>query len=147
MRRGRRSSRLDTARLALAGAAIAVGFAAQLAGAGAGWSWPAFALAIGLAGVAPARKAWLSLKRRSLDINVLMVVAVAGALAHRGVGRGRPPSSCLFAVVAVARSADAWSGPAQAIRALMDAGARRGAGAERSPRARSSRLTASQSDR
>jgi Zn2+/Cd2+-exporting ATPase len=73
-------SRLDTARLALAGAAIAVGFAVQLAG-GAGWSWPAFALAIALAGVAPARKAWLSLKRRSLDIQVLMVVAVAGAIA------------------------------------------------------------------
>ena len=74
-------SRLDTARLALAGAAIGVGFAVQLAGGGARWSWPAFALAIALAGVAPARKAWLSLKRRSLDIQVLMVVAVAGAIA------------------------------------------------------------------
>ena len=31
--------------------------------------------------MAPARKAWLSLKRRSLDIHVLMVVAVAGAMA------------------------------------------------------------------
>ena len=58
-----------------------MGFAAQLAGGGAALVVAGLRLAIALAGVAPARKAWLSLKRRSLDIQVLMVVAVAGAMA------------------------------------------------------------------
>ena len=45
----------------------------------------------------PARKAWASLKRRSLDIHVLMVVAVAGAMAIGEWAEGATVV-CLFAV-------------------------------------------------
>jgi Cd2+/Zn2+-exporting ATPase len=45
------------------------------------WAWPPLALAVGLAGREPARRALASMKRRILDIHVLMVVAVLGALA------------------------------------------------------------------
>jgi Cd2+/Zn2+-exporting ATPase len=90
-------SRRDTVRLAVAGAAVVAGLALQQAVADPRWAWPAFALAVLLAGVQPARKAWGSLKRRSLDIHVLMVVAVAGALA---IGEWAEAATvvCLFAV-------------------------------------------------
>jgi Cd2+/Zn2+-exporting ATPase len=42
---------------------------------------PAYLVAIGAGGVYPARRAWVSLRSRSLDIHVLMAVAVVGALA------------------------------------------------------------------
>jgi Cd2+/Zn2+-exporting ATPase len=63
-----------------AGGAIAAGAAAGGAG------WPAVALAlylvaIGIAIVPPARRAGRALRRRVVDINVLMVIAVAGAAA------------------------------------------------------------------
>jgi Cd2+/Zn2+-exporting ATPase len=63
-----------------AGGAIAAGAAAGGAG------WPAVALAlylvaIGIAIVPPARRAARALRRRVVDINVLMVIAVAGAAA------------------------------------------------------------------
>jgi Cd2+/Zn2+-exporting ATPase len=47
------------------------------------WTAPLFVTATLVGAVFPAQRAWQSLKRRSLDINVLMVVAVAGALAIR----------------------------------------------------------------
>ncbi|MEP6782153.1 MAG: heavy metal translocating P-type ATPase [Acidobacteriota bacterium] len=48
-----------------------------------GWAIPIFIVATLIGAVFPAQRAWQSIKRRSLDINVLMVVAVIGALAIR----------------------------------------------------------------
>ncbi len=67
--------------LAVGGAAALAGIALELAMPATRWPWPAFALAIVVAGQQPLRKALLSLGRRSLDIHVLMLLAVAGALA------------------------------------------------------------------
>lgn len=47
------------------------------------WSVALFLVAAVTGSVFPAQRAWASLKRRSLDINVLMIVAVAGAIAIR----------------------------------------------------------------
>ncbi|HYE86738.1 MAG TPA: heavy metal translocating P-type ATPase [Vicinamibacterales bacterium] len=47
------------------------------------WTSPLFIVAAGVGAVFPAQRAWQSIKRRSLDINVLMVVAVVGAIAIR----------------------------------------------------------------
>jgi Cd2+/Zn2+-exporting ATPase len=58
----------------------------QLAGgdaAGRRFIEPLFLLAVAVGGVFPAQRAWRSLRRGTLDINVLMVIAVAGALAIR----------------------------------------------------------------
>ena len=66
--------------LGVAGAAIALGLAVQAVAAGPRLAWPLFALAVLLAGREPARKGLASLGRRQLDIHVLMLVAVSGAL-------------------------------------------------------------------
>jgi Cd2+/Zn2+-exporting ATPase len=47
------------------------------------WTAPVFIAATVVGAVFPARRAWESIKRRSLDINVLMVLAVIGAIAIR----------------------------------------------------------------
>jgi len=47
------------------------------------WSTPIFVVATVIGSVFPAQRAWTSLKRGSLDINVLMIIAVAGAIAIR----------------------------------------------------------------
>jgi Cd2+/Zn2+-exporting ATPase len=47
------------------------------------WSVPIFVVAAVIGSVFPAQRAWQSIKRGSLDINVLMVVAVVGAIAIR----------------------------------------------------------------
>jgi Cd2+/Zn2+-exporting ATPase len=47
------------------------------------WSAPIFIAATIVGSIFPAQRAWQSIKRRSLDINVLMVVAVIGAIAIR----------------------------------------------------------------
>jgi Zn2+/Cd2+-exporting ATPase len=47
------------------------------------WSVPIFIAATIVGSVFPAGRAWQSLKRASLDINVLMVIAVVGAIAIR----------------------------------------------------------------
>ena len=66
---------------------LAVGGAALSAGAIADWfgATPAatafFAVAIALCVLPPARRAWTSVTKRVLDINVLMVIAVIGAMA------------------------------------------------------------------
>jgi Zn2+/Cd2+-exporting ATPase len=48
-----------------------------------GWSSPIFVAATIVGSVFPAQRAWQSIKRGALDINVLMVVAVIGALVIR----------------------------------------------------------------
>ena len=47
------------------------------------WSAPVFIVASIVGAVFPAQRAWQAIKRRALDINVLMVVAVIGAIAIR----------------------------------------------------------------
>jgi Cd2+/Zn2+-exporting ATPase len=47
------------------------------------WTAPLFVVAALVGSVFPAQRAWQSIRRRSLDINVLMVVAVIGAIAIR----------------------------------------------------------------
>ena len=47
------------------------------------WTAPIFIAASVVGAVFPAQRAWESIKRRSLDINVLMVIAVAGAIVIR----------------------------------------------------------------
>ena len=86
----------DARRLGAAGVALGAGLMVQGLGAS-GVAMPLFALAIALAGVQPGRKAWASLKRRSLDIHVLMVVAVAGAMLIGEWAEGATVV-CLFAV-------------------------------------------------
>ena len=45
------------------------------------WTAPLFIAATVVGAVFPAQRAWQSIQKRSLDINVLMVIAVAGAIA------------------------------------------------------------------
>ena len=65
---------------AVTGAAIASGAAASAAGLGAA-AVPLYVLATIIGAVFPARRALTALRTRTIDINVLMVVAVIGALA------------------------------------------------------------------
>ena len=67
-------------RVLASASAIAGGALAASAG-GRGASLVLYLAAIGVASVVPAQRAWRSLRARVLDINVLMVVAVAGAAA------------------------------------------------------------------
>jgi Cd2+/Zn2+-exporting ATPase len=67
--------------LGVSGAALLGGLAAEFGGAAAVVSSLLFALAIGTGLPLVVPKAWRSLRLRSLDINVLMVVAIAGAIA------------------------------------------------------------------
>jgi Cd2+/Zn2+-exporting ATPase len=74
------AGRLDAWRIGLAGVLIAAGLVAGRAG------HPLWHLAASLAAIAltvpePARHAWAAARRGSLDIDVLMIIAVAGALA------------------------------------------------------------------
>ena len=66
--------------VALSGIAFAAGFLMQVGGLGPGLVIPAYLFAIGAGGVNTVRRAWSSARAFSLDINVLMLVAVAGAM-------------------------------------------------------------------
>jgi len=100
------------------GIALAAGFIAQLAPATAALAWVLFALAIALGGIQTSRRAWVSLRARVLDINVLMLVAVAGAIA---LGEWSEGASVVFlfalAQLLETRAMDRARG---AIRTLMD---------------------------
>jgi len=67
--------------LAAAGALVAAGIGLQWLAPDRRLAWPAFALAVLLSAREPAARALASLRRRTLDIHVLMLVAVSGALA------------------------------------------------------------------
>ena len=67
--------------LGTAGVLFVAGLAADAFGAGTFWTAVAYAASIAAAAPLTARKAWLAIKQRSLDINVLMMVAAAGAIA------------------------------------------------------------------
>ncbi len=75
------TTRTRTRLVGASGAAVAAGLAAPFFPAVAPFAWVFFAVAVVLAGIYPGRRAWISVQSRVLDINVLMVVAVAGAVA------------------------------------------------------------------
>ncbi len=74
-------ARESVAPLVAGGLAAAVGMALPMVVANPVWAWPAFALTIALAGRQPLARALRSLRHRSLDIHVLMLLAVTGAIA------------------------------------------------------------------
>jgi Cd2+/Zn2+-exporting ATPase len=74
------TARLGAWRIGAAGALVAAGMLAGRAGHPL-WHVAASLAAIALTVPEPARRAWAAVRRRSLDIDVLMILAVAGALA------------------------------------------------------------------
>src|SRR3989454_2921294 len=87
--------------------------------AGAGWTSRAmFAVSITTGAILTARRAWTAARGRSLDINVLMIVAAAGAIA---LGEWSEAAAVIF-LFAVAQTLEARTleRARSAIRALMD---------------------------
>jgi Cd2+/Zn2+-exporting ATPase len=106
-------------RLIAASAALtAAGFLAELTAGGGRWSAALFALAIAAGGAHTARRAWTSLSGGSLDIYVLMLVAVAGAIV---LGEWSEGASVVFLfALAQLLESRAMERARGAIRALMD---------------------------
>jgi Cd2+/Zn2+-exporting ATPase len=103
--------------LIASGGAAAAGYAAQFLDA-ALLSRLFFAVAIASGVPLTARKAWLALRARSLDINVLMLVAAAGAIA---LGEWSEAAAVVFMfAVAQALEARTLERARMAVRALMD---------------------------
>ncbi len=102
----------------LSGGALAIGLISNFAGATGAAAWIPYFAAIVLGGIYTARRAWTSLTSRHLDINVLMMVAVAGAIA---LGEWSEGASVvfLFALAQVLESR-AMARARGAIRSLMD---------------------------
>jgi Zn2+/Cd2+-exporting ATPase len=99
------------------GAAAAAGYTAQFLDA-ALVSRLLFAVAIATGVPLTARKAWLAVRARSLDINVLMLVAAAGAIA---LGEWSEAAAVVFMfAVAQALEARTLERARTAVRALMD---------------------------
>ena len=103
--------------MAASGAGILAGVGLSAAGE-ARWSAAVLAVAALVGAIYPARRALTALRTRTLDINVLMVVAVAGALA---LGEALEAASVVF-LFAVAQWLEvrALDRARQAIRALLD---------------------------
>ncbi len=103
--------------LIASGAAAAAGYTAQFLDA-ALVSRLLFAVAIATGVPLTARKAWLAVRARSLDINVLMLVAAAGAIA---LGEWSEAAAVVFMfAVAQALEARTLERARTAVRALMD---------------------------
>ena len=104
--------------LILSGASFAAGLAASYLGVPGTLTWIPFVLSVGLGGVFTAQRALLSIGSGILDIYVLMVVAVIGAMA---LGEWSEAASVVFlfslAQLLESRAMDRARG---AIRALMD---------------------------
>jgi Cd2+/Zn2+-exporting ATPase len=102
----------------LSGASLALGLLLHLAGIQGSLAWIPFLAAILLGGIQTAGRAWTSLRARRLDIHVLMLVAVAGAML---LGEWSEGASVvfLFALAQVLESR-AMERARGAIRALMD---------------------------
>ncbi len=104
--------------VALSGVALGCGLALQFAGFDGVLAWVPYAVAIALGGSYTARRAMTSLSARVLDIHVLMMVAVAGAMV---LGEWSEAASVifLFALAQVLESR-AMARARGAIRSLMD---------------------------
>ena len=104
--------------VALSGASLVAGLILQVAGVSPTLLWLPFLSAIALGGIYTARRAWASVRARVLDIHVLMMVAVAGAMA---LGEWSEAASVvfLFALAQVLESR-AMERARGAIRSLMD---------------------------
>jgi Zn2+/Cd2+-exporting ATPase len=104
--------------LAVSGVALAVGLGAAVLRVPPSYVWIPFVASIGFGGVLTLRRAFVSLGAGILDINVLMLLAVAGAMA---LGEWTEAASVVFlfalAQLLEARAMDRARG---AIRALMD---------------------------
>ncbi len=104
--------------LVVSGIAFAAGMAAVFFGASGFALWIPFSVSIVVGGVFTARRALISIRAGVLDINVLMLIAVAGAIA---LGEWAEAASVVFlfglAQLLEARAMDRARG---AIRALMD---------------------------
>jgi len=102
----------------LSGACLALGLVLQLSGA-APLTWLVlYVAAVVLAGTQTARRAWTSIAAGRLDIHVLMMVAVAGAIA---LGEWAEGASVVFLfALAQMLEARAMERARSAIRALMD---------------------------
>ena len=104
--------------LVLSGAAFAAGLAGRFLGMPGAAVWVPFVLSILLGGVFTARRAVVSIRAGILDINVLMMIAVGGAIA---LGEWSEAASVVFLFALAqwleARAMDRARG---AIRALMD---------------------------
>jgi Zn2+/Cd2+-exporting ATPase len=100
------------------GLALAAGLIAQFVPPAARYAWLPFVLAIVLGGIQTSRRAWVSLRARVLDINALMLVAVAGAMV---LGEWSEGASVVF-LFALAQLLEtrAMERARGAIRALMD---------------------------
>jgi Zn2+/Cd2+-exporting ATPase len=104
--------------VALSGVSLGLGLALQVAGFSGPATWIPFAAAVVLAGTQTARRAWGSVVARHLDIHVLMMVAVAGAVA---LGEWAEGASVVFLfAVAQVLETRAMERARGAIRALMD---------------------------
>src|SRR5919108_772183 len=104
--------------VALSGISLAAGLALQFAGVSGPLAWIPFAIAVGLAGSQTGRRAWTSLAAGRLDIHVLMLVAVAGAML---LGEWAEGASVVFLfALAQTLEARAMARARGAIRALMD---------------------------
>jgi Cd2+/Zn2+-exporting ATPase len=102
----------------ISGLALAVGLLLQWFGAPVFLDRVAFAAAIATGGIYTARRAWAATRVMSLDINVLMLVAVVGAMAIGQWSEGATVTFLFaFAQILEARSMDRAR---HAIRALMD---------------------------
>lgn len=104
--------------LLVSGGALAAGLLLDALGASAAASVPAFFAAILAGGVFTARRAWSAVRGLRLDINVLMLIAVAGAAA---IGQWSEAASVIFLFALAgwieSRSMDRAR---HAIRSLMD---------------------------
>ena len=112
-------ARRRAALLVVSGVAAAVGFAIEFTSPGmALLSRVSFALAIAAGVPLTARKAWLAVRARVLDINVLMLVAASGAIA---LGEWSEAAAVVFMfAVAQALEARTLERARTAVRALMD---------------------------
>jgi Cd2+/Zn2+-exporting ATPase len=102
----------------LSGAAFAAGLLLEASGAGRVAALAAYAVSIAAGGVQTTRRAWSAARLFSLDMNVLMLVAVCGAVA---IGEWSEAAAVIF-LFALAQHLETRSmGRARhAIRALMD---------------------------
>jgi Zn2+/Cd2+-exporting ATPase len=113
-----RSERARGALVFVSAGALCVGFATQFFDGPAAWSVAAFGLAALAGGIFPARRAVKAVRLGELDINVLMLVAVFGAMA---LGEWAEAGTVVF-LFAIAQWLESRSmdRARDAIRALMD---------------------------